>query len=84
MVPDHFEGMLSMCAGYVIGVIKGSDEDPCKTTDPNDGSLHLQADNNWEEPVYEDRELLSIFFMGSTDLNESLYFDTLFSRFRGL
>eukprot|EP00956_Cyclotella_meneghiniana_P016952 scaffold27298_cov72-Cyclotella_meneghiniana.AAC.3 len=54
MVPDHFEGMLSMCAGYVIGVIKGSDEDPCKTTDPNDGSLHLQADNNWEEPVYED------------------------------
>ena len=28
-VPDHFDGMLSMCSNYVVGAIEGSLEDPC-------------------------------------------------------
>lgn len=39
MVPDHFEGVLNMCNDYIVGVIKGSPEDPCSS-------------KNWEAPTY--------------------------------
>ena len=34
-VPDHFEGMLNMCAGAIVGVIKNGNEDPCRAGAPN-------------------------------------------------
>jgi len=40
MVPDHFEGMLNMCNDYIVGVLKGSAEDPCASA------------GNWEPPYY--------------------------------
>ena len=48
MVPDHFEGMLNMCAGFDVGVIAGSEEDPCATT------TNGMADESWVKPTYDD------------------------------